>query len=90
MRGKNDSAIALQKASTLTCNDIWLEGEFETALWATSGSMFVGRFRTGIGGLSARTGASVNVEKVDGEIRGPVEAKSGGIVSLPDRAVGGR
>lgn len=85
--GQNDSAIALQKASTLTCNDIHLEGTFETALWATSGSMFVGRFRTDVGGLSARTGATVNVEAIDGEVKGEVDARSGGVVSLPDRVV---
>jgi hypothetical protein len=85
--GDNHSAIALQKASTLTCNDIYLEGTFETALWATSGSMFVGRFKTDVGGLSARTGSTVNVEKIDGEVKGPVEVSGGGLISLPDRVV---
>jgi hypothetical protein len=89
IRGKNDSAIALQKASSLTCNDIWLEGEFATALWASSGSMFVGRFKTDVGRIQARTGAGIHIEAVGGELRGPIEVESGGVVSLPDRRVVG-
>jgi hypothetical protein len=85
--GPNDSAIALQKASTLTCNDIALDGEFEYAIWASSGSMFVGRFLTDIHKVEASTGAGIHIEKVAGEVLGPVTAKSGGVVSLPDRVV---
>jgi len=87
IRGKNEAAIALQKASTLTCNDIHLEGEFATALWASSGSMFVGRFKSDVKKLTAKTGASVNVEAIEGKLVGPVEVESGGVVSLPDRVV---
>jgi hypothetical protein len=90
LRGKNESAIALQKASTLTCNDVHLEGEFATALWASSGSMFVGRFLGEVHGLEARTGAGIHVEALEGKLVGPVRAKSGGIVSLPERVVDGR
>ena len=90
IRGKNDSAIALQKFSTLTCNDIYLEGEFRTALWASSGSMFVGRFKSDVGAIEAVTGASVNVEAIEGELHGEVTAASGGIVSLPGRVVSAR
>jgi hypothetical protein len=85
--GPNDAAIALQKASTFTCNDIELVGAFDQALWATSGSMFVGRFLGDVTGLEARTGASVHVEKIGGKLEGPVVARSGGLVSLPDRTV---
>lgn len=85
--GKNDSAIALQKASTFTCNDIALEGEFEYAIWASSGSMFVGRFLGDVGKVDATTGAGIHLEKVGGEILGEVTARSGGVVSLPDRTV---
>ncbi|MCP3919566.1 MAG: DUF1565 domain-containing protein [bacterium] len=85
--GPNDSAIALQKASTLTCNDIELVGEFEYALWATSGSMFVGRFLTDVPKLDARTGAGIHVEKIDGKLVGDAVVRSGGVISLPDRVV---
>ncbi|TAH38445.1 MAG: hypothetical protein EYC70_03430 [Planctomycetota bacterium] len=85
--GSNDSAIALQKASTFTCNDIRLAGDFECALWASSGSMFVGRFLSDIRRLEASTGAGIHVEKVEGAVIGPVVARSGGLVSLPDRVV---
>lgn len=90
IRGKNDSAIALQKASTFTCNDLYLEGEFRTALWASSGSMFVGRFKGDVGRLEARTCATISVEKIVGKLRGAVDAQSGGVVSLPDRLVSSR
>ena len=85
--GPNDSAIALQKASTFTCNDILLDGEFGYAIWASSGSMFVGRFLGDIRKVEASTGAGIHIEKVAGKVIGPVEARSGGIVSLPDRVV---
>jgi len=87
LRGACEAAIALQKASTLTCNDVYLEGEFSTALWASSGSMFVGRFRTDVGRLQARTGAQIHVEALDGELLGPAEVSGGGLISLPDRVV---
>jgi hypothetical protein len=90
IRGKNDAAIALQKASTLTCNDVELDGEFEYALWATSGSMFVGAFLGDLGRLEASTGATIHVEKLNGKVVGPIEAKSGGVISLPDRVVSSR
>lgn len=81
--GSNNCAIALQKSSTLTCNDIVLEGEFRKSLWVMSGSMFVGRFLTDVGKIETHTGASVHIEACKGEIRGPVVAKSGSVVSLP-------
>ena len=86
-QGSNHSAIALQKASTFTCNDIALEGEFGHALWASSGSMFVGRFLGDVPKVEARTGASVHIEKVGGRFVGPAVARSGGLISLPDRTV---
>ncbi|MEM7199934.1 MAG: hypothetical protein AAF628_06695 [Planctomycetota bacterium] len=85
--GANDSAIALQKASTLTCNDIDLRGEFGYSLWASSGSMFVGRFLGDVHKVKASTGAGIHIEKVAGTVHGPIEARSGGVVSLPDRTV---
>jgi hypothetical protein len=85
--GPNDSAIALQKASVLACNDIDLQGEFEYALWGTSGSVFVGRFLGDVPKVRARTGASLHIEKIGGKLVGPVTAESGGVVSLPDRVV---
>ena len=68
-------AIALQKASTLTCNDIELRGKFGKSLWASSGSMFVGRFRTDVNDIDADTSAQINIEALDGKIRGNVTAK---------------
>jgi hypothetical protein len=88
--GANDAAIALQKASTLTCNDVELKGKFEYALWASSGSMFVGSFAGDVGRLEARTGATIHVERVNGRIVGPIDARSGGLVSLPERVVTSR
>ncbi|MBU0637648.1 MAG: hypothetical protein KKB50_02195 [Planctomycetes bacterium] len=85
--GENHDAIALQKASTLTCNDIELRGKFKTTIWASSGSMFVGRFLTDITRVSATTSATINIEKIEGEILGPVEARRCGMISLPDRNV---
>lgn len=85
--GANEAAVALQKASTLTCNELELTGKFERALWASSGSMFVGSFVGEVGRLEASTGASIHVERSNGKVIGPVEAKSGGVVSLPDRVV---
>jgi len=87
--GKNDTAITLQKASTFTCNDIELKGEFRKTIWAMSGSMFVGRFLTDVTRLEAHTGATVNVEAVEGDIKGPVVATSGALISLPDGSVVG-
>ncbi len=84
--GPNDSAIALQKASTFTCNDVLLKGEFEYAMWASSGSLFVGRFLSDVSKLKAKTGAQIHVEKIDGEV-GEVVVESGGLISLPDRVV---
>ena len=62
IEGTNRTAILLQKASTLTCNDIELRGAFDEALQAMSGSMFVGRFVSDVPAVSATTGASVNLE----------------------------
>jgi hypothetical protein len=87
IEGENSMAIALQKASTFTCNDIALRGEFDYCLWASSGSMFVGRFLTDVGRIEATTGATVHVEKIDGALSGPVIAKRCGVISLPDRNV---
>jgi hypothetical protein len=90
IEGKNEMAIALQKASTLTCNDIELRGTFGKSLWASSGSMFVGRFRTDVTDVEADTSAQINIESLDGKIRGAVTAKRCGVISLPDRNVVGK
>jgi len=89
IEGENNAAIVLQKASTLTCNDIELRGAFKTAVSAMSGSMFVGRFLGDIPGLSANTSASINIDQLqkNGRIIGPVSARHGAIISLPDRTV---
>lgn len=85
--GTNDTAIALQKASTFTCNDVKLRGRFPNAIVASSGSMFVGRFKGDIANISATTGATINIEAMDGKITGSVSATRGGAVSLPDGRV---
>ncbi len=87
IEGSNDMAIALQKASTLTCNDIELRGSFKKAVWASSGSMFVGRFLTDITAVEADTSASINIEAISGRIAGPVSARRCGTIALPDRNV---
>lgn len=87
IQGENDMAIALQKASTFTCNDIELRGTFDYTIWASSGSMFVGRFLGDVGHIEATTGANINIEKAAGKINGPVEANHCGTISLPDRNV---
>ena len=85
--GANDNAIVLQKASTLTCNAIELRGTFATTLYASSGSMFVGRFGSDVTGVRATTSAAINIEAIQGRLAGPVLADHGGLVSLPDRTV---
>ena len=87
IEGTNNTAIHLQKASTLTCNDIELPGQFQDTLIASSGSMFVGRFKTDITGIRASTSATINIEAADGKILGPISATSGGTVTLPDGKV---
>lgn len=84
IKGENSMAIALQKASTFTCNDIELRGEFDYCMWASSGSMFVGRFLTDVGRIEATTGANINIEKIDGKLIGPVIAKHAARISLPE------
>jgi hypothetical protein len=87
--GENNMAIALQKVSTLTCNDIELRGAFGQSLWAASGSMFVGRFLTDLSDVTADTSARINIERLDGKVLGKVTANRGGTVVLPGRkAVG--
>jgi hypothetical protein len=90
IEGPNDAAIALQKASTFFCNDVELKGKFDHALWASSGSIFVGSFLGDVGRLEATTGASIHIERLKGKVVGHLEAKSGGVISLPDRVVGSR
>jgi len=87
IEGDNDCAIALQKASTFTCNDIELKGTFRKTVWAMSGSTFVGRFLGDVTRVEAHTGAGVHIEKVGGTIQGPLVASSGGTISLPDGTV---
>ncbi|MBN2448436.1 MAG: hypothetical protein JXO22_17045 [Phycisphaerae bacterium] len=87
IEGDNHMAIALQKASTFTCNDIELRGKFDYSIWASSGSMFTGRFLTDVGRVEATTGANINIEKIDGRLVGPVAAKHAARISLPDRDV---
>jgi hypothetical protein len=84
IEGSNHNAIVLQKASTFTCNAIELRGTFRNTLSAMSGSMFVGGFVGNVSGIEATTGASVNIEKIDGELLGPVTATRCATVSLPD------
>jgi hypothetical protein len=81
--GTNNNAIVLQKASTLTCNDIQIRGTCRNTVEAMSGSMFVGRFLTDVSGVSASTGATINLEAVQGQIVGPISTGSGGLISLP-------
>ncbi len=83
----NDTAIALQKASTFTCNAIELRGKYDLCMMASSGSMFVGRFKGDVGAIEATTGASINIEAVDGKLTGPVTARRAARISLPDRDV---
>jgi hypothetical protein len=89
IEGENNAAIVLQKASTLACNDIELRGAFKTAVAAMSGSMFVGRFLGDIPGLSANTSASIHIDQLqkNGRVLGPVSARRGAVISLPDRTV---
>jgi hypothetical protein len=87
IEGTNDNAIVLQKASTLTCNDIEIRGACPNTLVASSGSMFAGRFLTDVAGLHATTSATINIEAVQGRIVGPVTATRGGVISLPDGKV---
>lgn len=90
IQGKNDSAIALQKSSTLFCNDLELSGTFEYALWASSSSNFTGSFLGDIGRIEARTAASVCLERIHGKLIGPLEAKSGATITTPDRVITSR
>lgn len=83
----NRMAIALQKASTLTCNDLELRGHYDCCLWASSGSLFVGRVRTDLGRVEATTGATIHIEQLDGRLVGPVVARHAARISLPDRDV---
>lgn len=84
IKGENESAIALQKASTFTCNDIELKGTFKTSMWASSGSMFVGGFLTDVNVLDAKTGAGIHVERMKGKVLELPKTRSGGQVTLPD------
>ena len=87
IEGSNHNAIVLQKASTFTCNAIELRGTFRNTISAMSGSMFVGGFVGNVSGIEATTGASVNIETIDGKLLGPVTATRCATVSLPDRNV---
>jgi hypothetical protein len=87
IEGSNHNAIVLQKASTFTCNEIELRGAFRNTLSAMSGSMFVGGFIGDVSRIEATTGASVNIEKIEGKLLGPVTATSCATVSLPDRNI---
>ena len=87
IEGANDTAIYLQKASSFTCNDVELRGEFPNTMIASSGSMFVGRFRSNVAGVSATTSATINIEAASGKMLGPYSATRGGTISLPDGKV---
>jgi hypothetical protein len=88
IEGTNDTAaIHLQKASTLTCNDIEIRGQLPHTVIASSGSMFVGRFKTDVSGIHATTSATINIEATDGKILGPTSVTRGGVISLPDGKV---
>ena len=49
----------------------------------------MGRFLGDVTALRARTGAQIHIEALAGEVTGTVEARSGGLISLPDRVVRG-
>ena len=83
IEGSNDCAIALQKASTFTCNDIELRGTFRKSVWAMSGSLFVGRFLTDVTRLEAHTGAGIHIEAIAGKLLEEPTADTGAVVSLP-------
>ena len=83
IEGENGMAIALQKASTLTCNDIELRGKFDKSIWASSGSMFVGRFLTDVSDLDADTSAQINIEAIQGKVTGHATARRNATISLP-------
>jgi hypothetical protein len=87
IEGDNDCAIALQKASTFTCNDIELRGTFRKAVWAMSGSMFVGRFLGDVPRLEAHTGAGIHVEAMGGKLTAEPVVSSGAVISLPNGRV---
>ena len=87
IEGTNHTAVVLQKASALACNDLELRGEFREALSAMSGSMFVGRLLGKVMAVSATTGATVHLEAGAQEVSGPIMATRGGVISLPNRTV---
>ena len=49
--------------------------------------MFVGRFLSDVTEVDATTGAGIHIEKIQGELVGPVKARLARVVSLPDRNV---
>jgi hypothetical protein len=67
-----------------------LRGIFGKTIWASSGSMFVGGFLTDIGDVSADTGAQINIEQINGTIRGNVSATRCATIALPDRNILGQ
>ena len=73
MRGANSQAIALQKSSTLFCNDIDLKGALATAVSAMNRSMFIGGFIGSVRVVEARS--HVTIERIDGMLRGPGKAR---------------
>ncbi|MHC4402127.1 MAG: hypothetical protein ACYTG0_20845 [Planctomycetota bacterium] len=78
------NAIVLQKASTLFCNDVEIQGNPRAAVVAYSGSVFVGGFLGNLGKTTATTSAQVHVAKCTGQLVGPFEATRGATVTLPD------
>ncbi len=90
IEGENDHAIVLQKVSSLMCNDIELKGTFRTAVSAMSGSVLVCGLMGKVGRIEADTGSHVTVERIDGELAGPVEAHRAASVALPDKVVVGK
>ena len=52
--------------------------------------MFVGGFRTDLHSIQADTSAQINIEALDGKIRGEATAKRGAVISLTDRDIVGK
>lgn len=79
----NGHAIVLQKASTLFCNDVRLEGDFRTPLSSMSGSTLLVGIDGDLGGGEVRTGATIILERCSGRLTRPIDVRSEGRLVLP-------
>ena len=77
------------ESEQLTCNDVELDGGSSVRAVGDQ-RLDVRRLLGDLGRLEASTGATIHVEKLNGTVVGPIEAKSGGVISLPDRVVSSR